>query len=222
MRKRRRNKGRDSNMASDQSANLEEKQVNGDADGGIQPRNCDKAEEEEEDQRILFQSAVLAQQEQKASSSGPPGETKLEILLANSVPIVNPGEYVWLALSDNELEKIPRNATLFEFKEKLSARQNEEEGTTIVLKKERAEKHGFTKFDYVSAWISLEVQSSLEAVGLTAVFAKALADAGVSANVVAGYFHDHIFVDVKDREKAETALVALSAKYKEKLAGNKK
>jgi hypothetical protein len=61
------------------------------------------------------------------------------------------------------------------------------------------------------AKISLTVHSSLEAVGLTAAVSAALAHAGISANVVAGYFHDHIFVPWDRREDAVTELRALSA-----------
>ena len=52
------------------------------------------------------------------------------------------------------------------------------------------------------ARISLSVISSLEAVGLTAVLATRLADRGISANVVAAYHHDHIFVPWDRREEA--------------------
>ena len=59
--------------------------------------------------------------------------------------------------------------------------------------------------------ITLEVHSDLEAVGLTAAFATALAEAGISANVVASYHHDHIFVPNGQAEGAMRALQALQA-----------
>jgi uncharacterized protein len=62
------------------------------------------------------------------------------------------------------------------------------------------------------AWarISLTLHSDLAAVGLTAAFARALAEVGISANVVAGYYHDHIFVQWERREDAMVALKALA------------
>ena len=138
------------------------------------------------------------------------GEMDLAIMLENSRPIVNPGEYFFVPIDDETLNKLPRSATLFEFKEHRSPKKPHE-GTTIIIERSEAEKHGIKpKDDYVAAWLTLEVQSSLEAVGLTAVFAKALGDAGVSANVVAAYYHDHIFVGVEDKEKAEKVLLELA------------
>jgi hypothetical protein len=60
------------------------------------------------------------------------------------------------------------------------------------------------------ARISLEVYSSLSAVGLSAAIARALADRGISANIVAGYHHDHVFVPWDRRHEAIAALAALS------------
>ena len=60
------------------------------------------------------------------------------------------------------------------------------------------------------ARISLSVHSDLAAVGLTAAFARALADVGISANVVAGFYHDHIFVPWNRRQDAMAALKALA------------
>jgi len=81
----------------------------------------------------------------------------------------------------------------------------EKEGRTVVLAKEDAENFGLP-FEFVAAWITLNIHSALEAVGLTAAFATALGENNISCNVIAGFYHDHIFVDVKDKEKAMTVL----------------
>jgi hypothetical protein len=60
------------------------------------------------------------------------------------------------------------------------------------------------------ARISLRLDSDLSAVGLTAAFAAALAAEGVSANVIAGLHHDHIFVPWDRREAALRALQILA------------
>ena len=56
----------------------------------------------------------------------------------------------------------------------------------------------------------MDYHSSLEATGLTATFATALAKGNISCNVVAAYYHDHIFVAKKDAERAMEALKKLS------------
>ena len=61
-------------------------------------------------------------------------------------------------------------------------------------------------YSFIASWITLTVHSSLEAVGLTAAFSKALSENGISCNVVAAYYHDHIFIDKKDTEKAMAIL----------------
>jgi hypothetical protein len=53
-----------------------------------------------------------------------------------------------------------------------------------------------------AGWITLTVNSDLQAVGLTAVFASALGKAGISCNVVAGAYHDHIFVPIERTSEA--------------------
>lgn len=82
----------------------------------------------------------------------------------------------------------------------------EEEGLTVVVEKDVADGAGL-EYDFVAAMITLDVRSRLDAVGLTAVVSSLLAKAGISCNVMAGYFHDHLFVPV---EKAEEALDLLS------------
>ena len=101
---------------------------------------------------------------------------------------------------------IGRGEVLMEFKEG--------EGATLVLALADAQKHaaaGLT-WEYEAAWLTLTVHSSLEAIGLTGAFATALATDKISANVVAGFYHDHIFVASSDGERAMTCLRQLAAR----------
>lgn len=77
----------------------------------------------------------------------------------------------------------------------------EQESITVILKRVVADKLKLSYF-YVASWITLTVHSSLEAVGLTAAFSNALAKEGISCNVVAAYYHDHIFVNCNDASRA--------------------
>ena len=72
---------------------------------------------------------------------------------------------------------------------------------TIIVKKETADALNLG-YSFIASWITLTVYSSLEAVGLTAAFSRALSEGGISCNVVAAFYHDHIFVDRKDAKKA--------------------
>jgi hypothetical protein len=85
----------------------------------------------------------------------------------------------------------------------------EEEGITFILKKEIAEQAGYA-YSFIASWITLTVHSSLEAVGLTAAFSKALSDHGISCNIIAAYYHDHIFVKKEDAAKAMEVLDKLA------------
>ena len=59
-----------------------------------------------------------------------------------------------------------------------------------------------------------KVNSSLDSVGLTATFSSALAKNGISCNVISGYYHDHIFVNINDKNKAMNILKNLSTELK--------
>ena len=127
-----------------------------------------------------------------------PGETNLNTLLKNMTPVLNNGDYVYCAISDVSTIDIKEIIGLFK----------EEEAITVILKKEIADQLHL-KYEYIAAWITLTVHSSLAATGLTAAFANALAAEGISCNVVAAYYHDHIFVAKDDAERAMEALKRL-------------
>lgn len=127
------------------------------------------------------------------------GEKDLAVLIQNMEPLLNTGEYVFCTVET--LDQIPDiEKALFFFREN--------EAVTIVLEKNIADDWSL-KYNYISSWITLNIHSSLEAVGLTAAFANALKKVNISCNVVAAYFHDHIFIARKDAEKAMEALHAL-------------
>lgn len=130
------------------------------------------------------------------------GEKNIAVLIQGMTPKLNSGEYVFCTVAD--VSSINRSDIICEFKEA--------EGVTVILERNKAEALKL-KYEYVSAWITLQIHSSLEAVGLTALFSTELAKHDISCNVIAGYYHDHIFVDVKDADKAIQALVSLADSY---------
>ena len=84
----------------------------------------------------------------------------------------------------------------------------EAEGLSVVMRETDAQRCNLAVI-FRCAWITLTVNSDLQAVGLTAVFATALGNAGISCNVVAGACHDHIFVPLLLAERAMDVLRAL-------------
>jgi hypothetical protein len=129
-----------------------------------------------------------------------PGLTDLDELLAHLDPSLDEREYVFVTI-----ERARYGA--FQDLEPLAAFA-EEEGLTLVLERGRAESAGLG-FDGVLRRITLTVHSSLEAVGLSAAVASALAEVGISANVIAAYHHDHVFVPATDAERALGVLRSL-------------
>ncbi|WP_405411595.1 ACT domain-containing protein [Maribacter sp. Asnod1-A12] len=129
------------------------------------------------------------------------GETDLNILLRTLKPSLNKGNYVFISVKD--IQHISRDNILFEFKEK--------EGITIILEQAKADELNF-KYEFVASWITLTVHSALDAVGLTAAVSTALTKHNISCNVVAAYYHDHIFVSTKDTKKAMEVLSEFSGK----------
>lgn len=122
----------------------------------------------------------------------------LVTLLRSMEPVLHEGVYVYCTVS--------HDAQIGAFTPVVTVR--EAEGLTLVVPEAQALAAGL-RVAFRAAWISLTVHSDLEAVGLTAAFAGALGQAGISCNVVAGAFHDHIFVPVAQGERALEVLRAL-------------
>ncbi len=126
------------------------------------------------------------------------GISNLNELLQHASPELNPGKFVFCTLEapSSELNKLAVVTV------------REKEGMTLVLPQQVADRHNIA-YEYVAGWITLKIHSSLAAVGLTAAFSSALAAKGISCNVVAGYYHDHIFVAQDDTPSAMAVLSAL-------------
>ena len=87
----------------------------------------------------------------------------------------------------------------------------EQEGLTLVVPKTMADQHNLC-YEAVFRCISLKLVSSLVAVGLTAAISTKLAAHNISANIIAGFYHDHVFVSQKDANKAHALLLSTAQK----------
>ncbi|MBO2449169.1 ACT domain-containing protein [Actinomadura barringtoniae] len=129
------------------------------------------------------------------------GETDLGRLLAGLDPELHDGEYVFATLRARTLPVGVEPVMTFE----------EDEGRTLVLPREQAERAGLDA-TFSSAWITLRIHSSLEAVGMMAAIATALANAGISCNAISAFYHDHIFVPCERADEAVALLRGLTEK----------
>ena len=126
------------------------------------------------------------------------GIKDLEKLLSSMSPELIDGEYVFCTVPNGKYGNYQDLSPLATF--------IESEGLTLVVSRENADKSDL-KYDGVFKCISLTVHSSLEAVGLTAAVSTKLSEHNISANIIAAYYHDHVFVPA---ESTETALSLLS------------
>ena len=131
------------------------------------------------------------------------GESDLNKLIKGLSPKLNDGEYVFTSIKNIDL--LNTSEVICTFKEK--------EGFTLILERSRADQLGL-RYNFIASWITLEVHSSLNAVGLTSLVTTELANNEISCNVIAGYYHDHIFVSTKDSLKTLEILNHLSLKIR--------
>ncbi len=126
-----------------------------------------------------------------------PGELDLDTMLASLGVQRRPGTYTYVAVA------VPTPGLLAAS----DAMVVEGELTTLVLPVESAQRAGLP-VTIELAWLTLTVESSLDAVGLTAAVSQRLAERNIACNVLAGYHHDHLLVPVA---RAVDAIAALTA-----------
>jgi hypothetical protein len=124
------------------------------------------------------------------------GERDLSRLLQGLRPRLYPERYAFAATAEPTLR--PNQFALV----------REDEGLTSIHPDPQGE----------WARISLEIHSSLDAVGLTGVMASRLADLGISVNIIAALRHDHLFVPWDRREEAMECLRSLQGEAENRSA----
>lgn len=115
------------------------------------------------------------------------------IQISEISPIMQPGVFVFCTMLHSDISR--------EAVEQAHGMMVEDEGLSLILPRAEAQKLGFS-VDFPFRQITLMVYSSLNGIGLTAAVATALADEGIPANVVSATHHDHIFVPLKQADKA--------------------
>ena len=133
------------------------------------------------------------------------GEHDLDVLIGSIEPTARDGRYVFVSVDDRIARGLRAEIVV-----------REAEGTTVVLEQSDADQRSLP-YDFVAGWITLQVHSALDAVGLTAAVSGALAEHGISANVVAGYYHDHLLVPIDEVDRAIAVLGALAAGHRQQL-----
>lgn len=120
------------------------------------------------------------------------GETDLKKLLASMTPELLPGIHVFATLAPGISVPEGVNPVML-FRER--------EGLTLILLEDEAKAAGVSGI-FHCRMITLNIHSSLEAVGFLAAITTRLASAGMGVNPVSAFYHDHLFVPAERAEEA--------------------
>ncbi|KAL7905345.1 ACT domain-containing protein [Trichoderma velutinum] len=135
-----------------------------------------------------------------------PGEKSLAKLLATLTTTLHDPTFVFATLA-NASDLPPLEETQLLFKEK--------EGITVIVSREYATAHKIDFF-FPCKMITLNVTSSLEAIGFMAVIATKLAETNMGVNPVSGFYHDHLFIPLGREQEAVEVLNRLAEDYKQR------
>lgn len=127
------------------------------------------------------------------------GETDLDTLMQTLTARLDDTVYVFATLDRNTVPTDIAPRMVFE----------EKEGTTFILKQSDAQRHNL-RHEFPCKMITLDVHSSLEAVGFIAQISAALTKEGMGVNPVSGFYHDHLFVPLGKEADAMRVLAQLS------------
>ena len=134
------------------------------------------------------------------------GKTDLNFLLRNMQPLLASEEYVFCSIQRQDWQSLDLNP-IATFKEK--------EGLTLILTEPEADSHNLS-YSGTFRMITLEVHSSLEAVGFMAAIASLLAKHNISVNPISGYYHDHLFVPTASSHQAMSLLQEYSQSFSDR------
>lgn len=124
------------------------------------------------------------------------GESDLDYLLKNMQPILEEDELVFCSLTPNQAEN---------YFPICQGYYSEREGITIIINRHLADLDGLP-YEFTFKRITLQVHSSLGAVGFLARITEVLAAQGISVNIVSAYFHDHLYVQAHQADLAISTL----------------
>ncbi|KAG9613323.1 hypothetical protein KCU86_g1385, partial [Aureobasidium melanogenum] len=127
-------------------------------------------------------------------------------LLATLTATLHPQTYVFAVLAESKIPPFSEVEMLF--------REAKAEGITVITTQEYAETHGL-EYTFPCRKITLDVTSSLDAVGFIAVVATRLAAAGMGVNPISGFYHDHLFVPLGRESDALEVIAELAGEKKQ-------
>ncbi len=127
------------------------------------------------------------------------GELDLEVLLRSLSADLADGVFVFSTIAGEKLPDGIVPQMVF----------REAEGTTLILLRDEAERLGIP-YEFPCRMITLNVHSSLEAVGFIARIATELARHGMGVNPVSGFYHDHLFVPDGREDEAMDVLARIA------------
>lgn len=135
------------------------------------------------------------------------GSTNLSHLLASMSPDLRDDVFVFITLKADA--PIPDIKAVMQF--------TEIEGVTLIAPLDAAKKAGLD-YEFPCRMITLNIHSSLEAVGFLAIITTHLAKLNIGVNPVSGFYHDHLFIPETHAERVMIALAELSQKYKDEIS----
>ena len=132
------------------------------------------------------------------------GTTNLSHLLASMSPDLRDETFVFITIKPDA--PVPQIGAVMQFVEA--------EGISFIAPLDEAKKAKLV-YEIPCRMITLNIHSSLEAVGFLAVITTHLAKLNISVNPVSGYYHDHLFIPENRAADVMTALAELSQKYRD-------